>query len=319
MQICQEIVYPGSGGFWNPMGLELARKSTYNTFMRRIPLRFFPVLGVLFSLCGNSFALIQEQESCWPNGREKGSYQAKIASTGKLLWQVHWQTTVTKEQGRSRVRIDEQGEGTPWRAREPLVWKKKMLFDEGPVQPPAAAGPGHLAMQVQSVVGSRWSEDGRPMGEMDFEVDPGLRRILYKDAEPGKKSQTVILPWTSRSIPDELLFHWARTLPFQPAAGQEPPVSEFTLVVSPKRQFRIRAEVSGTEMVTTPAGTFSCYRVELTPQLPAPLKVFAPRMALWCRTEPPNYWVRYRGPVGGPGSPEVVIELVEFEQEETSR
>ena len=68
-------------------------------------------------------------------------------------------------------------------------------------------------------------------------------------------------------------------------------------------------------MVTTPAGTFSCYRVELTPQLPGPLKALAPKMSLWCRADPPNYWVRYQGPVGGPGSPEAVIELVEFKQE----
>ena len=247
----------------------------------------------------------QDRQSQWPNERERGSYQAKIASTGKLLWQVQWETKVTKEQGRSRVEINEQGQGTPWRAKETLVWKKKLRFEEGPVQP---------AMQVQSVVGSRWTQGGRPVSEMDFEVDPRLKQILYRDAETGRKPQNVVLPWTSQSIPDELLFHWVRTLPFQEAVNQNRPTAEFTLVVSPRRQFRIKAQIQGTEMVTTPAGTFSCYRISLVPQLPGPLKALAPRMALWCRTDPPNYWVRYQGPVGGPGSPEAVIELVEFER-----
>ena len=260
---------------------------------------------LLFSVPGTLHALIQDRQSRWPNERERGSYQAKIASTGKLLWQVSWETKVTKERGRSHVEINEQGEGTPWRAKEALVWKKRFRFQEGPVDP---------AMQVQSVIGSRWTQAGRPVSEMDFEVDPLLRQISYRDAEPGKKPQSAVFPWTSESIPDELLFHWVRTLPFQEMGDEKPPASEFTLVVSPKRQFRMKAQIQGTERVTTPAGTFSCYRISLVPQLPGPLKVLAPRMALWCRTDPPNYWVRYQGPVGGPGSPEAVIELVEFKQ-----
>ncbi len=260
---------------------------------------------ILVSSAGILRAHTQNRESQWPNERERGSYQAKIASTGKLLWRVDWETKVTKERGRSQVEIQEQGQGTPWRAKETLVWKKRLRFEEGPVQP---------AMRVQSVVGSRWTQAGRPVSEMDFEVDPALKRISYRDAETGRKPQSAVLPWTSQSIPDEMLFHWVRTLPFQEAVNKNQPASEFTLVLSPRRQFRIKAQIQGTEMVTTPAGRFSCYRIILVPQLPGPLKALAPRMVLWCRTDPPNYWVRYQGPVGGPGSPETVIELVEFEQ-----
>lgn len=260
---------------------------------------------LLLFQAGDLRAHSQDRRSQWPNERERGSYQAKIASTGKLLWQVRWETKVTKEQGRSLVEINEQGQGIPWRAKETLVWKKKLCFEEGPVQP---------AMQVQSVIGAGWTRDGRLFNEMDFQVDPHLRRISYRQAETGRRPQSAVLPWTSQSIPDELLFHWVRTLPFQEVADQDKPSSEFTLVVSPHRRFRIKTQIQGTEVVTTPAGRFSCYRVNLVPQLPGPLKVLTPRMSLWCRTEPPNYWVRYQGPVGGPGSPEAVIELVEFEQ-----
>jgi len=157
------------------------------------------------------------------------------------------------------------------------------------------------------------------MDEMDYKADPYLSKIFYKTTEAGKHPESAVFPWTPQTIPDEMLFHWARTLPFERAAAGEQPSAECMLVVSPKRQFRIKAQVKGTEMVTTPAGTFSCYRVELVPQLLGPLKVFAPRMALWCRTESPNVWVRYQGPVGGPGSPEAVIELVQFEQGDKAR
>ncbi len=256
---------------------------------------------------GTAFALTQPSQSRWPNKKEKGSYQAKIASTGKLLWQVQWETTVTQEQGKSRVEVQERGEGMPWRAKETHVWKKQMLFEEEPLE---------SVVRVRSVTGSHWTQNGKLISEMDFEADPAGRRIHYTDTEVGRRPKTADLPWTPQSIPDELLFHWARMLPFENAGEGKSPPTDCTLVVSPSRQFRIKAQIQGIEMVTTPAGTFSCYRVSLTPQLPGPLKALAPRMALWCRTEPPNYWVRYQGPVGGPGSPEAVIELVEFEQRE---
>ena len=258
----------------------------------------FP-LGTLFALTQTS------SPNRWPNSREKGSYQAKIASTGQVLWQVQWETTVTQEGGRSLVEVNERGEGKPWRVKKPIVWQKKLVFKEGPV------------LQMQSMVGSRWAEDGHLVSEMDFAVDPALRRIVYKDCEAGRRPQNAVLPWTAQSIPDEMLFHWARTLPFGEAGQGERPSTECMLVVSPNRQVRVKAQVQGTEVVTTPAGTFPCYRVSLTPQLPGPLKALAPRMFLWCRTEPPNYWVRYQGPIGGPGSPEAVIELVKFEPEKT--
>ena len=241
-------------------------------------------------------------QTSWPDEREKGSYQAKIASTGKILWQVHWETAVKQEDGRAKVEVREQGNGRPWHSKEPVVWQKKMLFQEGPV------------LEMQSMSSSKWSEAGQSLEEIEFEADPALRRIRYTNSEAGKRPESAVLPWTPQSIPDEMLFHWARTLPFEKAVLGGQPSAECTLVLSPRQQVRIKAQVRGIERVTTPAGTFSCYRVELVPQLFGPLKALAPRMSLWCRTQSPNIWVRYQGPVGGPGSPEAVIELVQFDQ-----
>lgn len=288
----------------------MAQQSAYNVVVKRSAAVALALAPILFVQAPS--AAIQERRSRWPSSREKGSYQAKVASSGKLLWQVQWETTVKQEQGRSQVEIHEQGQGQPWRMKEPVVWKKTLRFEEDPAR---TAGIEQPAMRVQSVEGSRWSADGRPMGEMSFSVNPSLQEILYNDSEAGKDPQSTVLPWNPHCIPDEMLFHWVRTLPFQDAVGQAQPSTECTLVVSPKRQVKIKAQIRGTEVVTTPAGTFSCYRVDLTPQLPGPLKALAPKMSLWCRTDPPNYWVRYQGPVGGPGSPEAVIELVEFKQE----
>ena len=68
------------------------------------------------------------------------------------------------------------------------------------------------------------------------------------------------------------------------------------------------------EDVTTPAGTFSCHRLRLIPDLGILTwlgKLIAPTIYLWFTVEPPHNWIKYSGPESGPGTPGVVIELVE--------
>lgn len=253
-------------------------------------------------------ARTRSSSEAWPNRKEQGLYQAKLAGTGQVLWTVEWETAVQETPGGSEVEIVERGQGQPLRYKEPIVWEKRMMVR---VHESGEAG----AFLPQSVVGSRWTQRGQLLSKMDVRMDPAGRSIVYQDAEDGGSGRSVRIPWSEQALPDELLFHWARTLPFGEAS---PGVAdkECLLLVSPTRRFRMRASVGGKEEVTTPAGTFSCYRVDLIPRLAGPLKALAPRISLWCRADPPHHWVRYQGPVGGPGSPQAVIELVEFRQEQ---
>lgn len=259
-----------------------------------------------------AWGLKSDPRDRWPSPRERGAYQARIASSGKVLWTVEWRTSVTEEADHKRVEIQEEGRGQPWRYAQPVTWKKQMIFHTPPAEA-SGNGPPAPAVFVQSVKGFRWSEGGQLLGELRLERDEGNRKIHFKDHLPGGRLESAVLPWTPQSLPDEMLFHWARTLPFE--EERQKAASQCTLLVSPRRQFRMNARIRGREVITTPAGTFPCYRVELYPELVGPLKAFAPRMVLWCTTDPPHRWVRYRGPVGGPGSPEAVIELVRFEEE----
>ena len=229
--------------------------------------------------------------------------RAKGASTGQILWHVNWQTTVTEQHGRTEVEINEQGAGQPWRYKEPITWKKRMVFLPEP------------SMVVDSLQGTRWTADGKVLSEVDMRRDPSNGKLTYVDSDAGAKPVSAVFQPKPESLPDELLFYWARTLPFDQSALGEAVNEACTLILSPTRQFKMDAKVKGMEVVTTPAGTFSCWRVDLAPRLVGPLKALAPKMALWCSTDSPHYWVRYQGPVGGPGSPTAIIELVKFEQE----
>lgn len=247
---------------------------------------------------------LEPSRNRWPNPLEKGEYRARVASTGQVLWQVSWETRVTEDQGQTEVEIHEQGRGRPWRYKEPITWEKRMVFAPDP------------AMRVESLEGVRWTSDGNVLSEVDLKLDPQREEITYVDSDAGSPPVSAVFRWKPQMLPDELLFYWVRMLPFGEGAVGRPAAAQCTLVVSPTRRFQMDARVRGTEVITTPAGTFSCYRVDLSPRLMGPLRAMAPRMSLWCATEPPHYWVRYQGPVGGPGSPQAIIELVKFEQEQ---
>lgn len=262
----------------------------------RIPILLLAVLFVPVLAAGKG------ADSRWPCALEKGRYQAKLASTGKVLWTVLWETQVTEREGQPQVEIREQGEGQSSRYKFPTRWKKRMVF----------SAPEGSPLQVTLVEGQRWKQNGKPLSSMEIQLDPQGGQIRYVDRE-GDKPDTAVFPWTPSALPDEMLFHWIRTLPFENAGRPGGAKAECLLLVSPKRRFFMDARVQGIEQVTTPAGTFSCYRVDFSPRLAGPIRALAPKMALWCRTDAPHAWVRYQGPVGGPGSPQAILELVKFE------
>jgi len=72
--------------------------------------------------------------------------------------------------------------------------------------------------------------------------------------------------------------------------------------------------------ITTPAGTFKCYRIELYGNiadllnrgdyLNTILQPFLPDMVLYYDVNPPHYFIHYRGSMGPPGSAEGNMDLV---------
>src|SRR5262249_32181282 len=79
----------------------------------------------------------------------------------------------------------------------------------------------------------------------------------------------------------------------------------------------------GQEQVTVPAGTFNAYieRMRVTadslfPNLPGFVLQFAsffiPTQTFWLTQDEPQRLVRFRGQMGPPGSPELLIELTQI-------
>jgi len=90
----------------------------------------------------------------------------------------------------------------------------------------------------------------------------------------------------------------------------------FGLVTDDGRAVRMEAAIVGQEPVEASAGTFVCHRIDLrvTGVLGAMAGLFLPKFSMWHTVAPPHFWVKYRGPAGGVGSPEILRELTRFER-----
>jgi len=83
--------------------------------------------------------------------------------------------------------------------------------------------------------------------------------------------------------------------------------------------FRVYVTVKDKEDITTPAGTFECYKAELIPNFVdiIPYKILAkmigrffPPYKLWYSVEEPHYMVQAEGVPGMPGTPKQLVQLV---------
>ncbi len=181
----------------------------------RHPLFFFLILCML-GVSPSAGADI----SRWPSLYEKGSYQTRVAKTNQLLWEVQWESLVTQHEKKRQVEINEKGDGKPWGYSEPIHWEKKMEFDVAP------------SFMFRSVTGERTNTAGKKLSHLTIRADSEKSVLFYEDQEsPDKPASRTKKSWNPKTIPDEILFQWVRSLNIT-----QSPAGECELVTSPTRR-----------------------------------------------------------------------------------
>jgi hypothetical protein len=229
---------------------------------------------------------------------ETGVYRAREIREGGELWRVNWVLRQRSENGRMILDLREDGTGI----RDSVVpssWTVRMTIDLWGKEP-----------RLTSVREARDGE-GRPqqIEERDFSYATGAGQVKTTDVNTGGTDlQKVRLH--ARAFTPELLPAALRLLP-----GEKDQQMRFDLITRGGYSVGMLAKVIGRERVDVPAGTFDCYKIELDPTglfgVIADLTMY--RLFMWHTVATPHFWVKYEGPLGGPGSRQIVRELVHFE------
>jgi hypothetical protein len=91
----------------------------------------------------------------------------------------------------------------------------------------------------------------------------------------------------------------------------------FHLLTNEPAKYKMDLKLLCIENITVPAGTFECYKIQMSPDLGL-LKiatVFIPPTYFWYTTNSPHFFIRYEGLESGLGTPYVVMELLNREEE----
>ncbi len=232
---------------------------------------------------------------------ERGEYRARDAQTGADLWRTRWTVEEDSRDGHQAFHVEETGAGRRDSDRH-TAWAVKM-----DVTLSHHAGRLASAREIRGASG-----DLLETQRHEFDYAAGKGSVAVTDARTGGVKSTTF-PVTPDTIGVEMLPTELRVLP--DAANSE---VRFQLVTREGKVLPMTARIVGRERVRVPAGSFECYKIQLTVGgFMGWLADFVlPKMFMWHAVASPHIWVKYQGPAAGLGSPEVVMELVRFEAEQ---
>jgi hypothetical protein len=233
---------------------------------------------------------------------EQGRYRARDLRTGAILWEESWTLTQMLQAGQPVVFLEENGQGVRDSA-VPTAWTLTMTI--------ALWGPTPSLSSTRQVRDQSGHLQTREERELDYAHRSGRLRTVEV---PSGKATSRTVRFGADAITPELLPAILRLLPDSPAQTMR-----FELITREGSVLRMEARIVGEEQVAVPAGRYQCYRVELTPTgLTGFLAgLLLPKVLMWHTVVPPHFWVKYQGPAGGLGSPEIVRELLRFDARDT--
>jgi hypothetical protein len=232
---------------------------------------------------------------------EEGRYRARDLRTGATLWEEDWTLTQRLQAGQPVVSLEENG----WGVRDgavPTAWTLTMTIALWGSTPSLSS-----TRQVRDQSGHLQTTEER---ELDYAHRSGRLRTV--EAPSGKAMSTTVR-FAADAVTPELLPALLRLLPDSPAQTMR-----FELITREGSVVPMEARIVGEEEVAVPAGSYRCYRVELTPTglIGFLAGLLLPKFLMWHTVVAPHFWVKYQGPADGLGSPEIVRELIRFDAHE---
>jgi hypothetical protein len=209
-------------------------------------------------------------------------------------WQATWGMDELQVQGKKAVRFTEKGAGRLSTFPQEVRWTVQAVWlAEGDFRPL------DTEKTITSTAGKVLLVERK-----HFDHDKGTVRLerIREDA----KSETKTLDVPADTLAIEGL---AGVLRFANIPKSRS-LSAHVLTNEPE-VYSVSFEWRDEESVTTPAGEFHCYKVEMVPHLGLlnVVRPFVQRTYFWFTVAAPYNWIRYQGAESGPGTPEVVMSL----------
>jgi hypothetical protein len=230
-----------------------------------------------------------------PMADSEGGQFETLARDGKPLWTAEWHVRKTTIDGRPAINFTEEGRGQRGEFKGDVKWKIDGYWWLGD-----ALSPGRLERVVTGA-------DGKVLEKTRKIFDQKSGKARFEREGPDGVVKTKELDAPEDTIATEGIATALRSLPFGTPL-------EAHLMTGEPHVYKITLKPEGREKITTPAGTFDCFKVRLIPELGVLsfVNAFVPDSTFWFQADPPHLWVRYEGLESGLTSPRVEMSLKGF-------
>jgi len=232
------------------------------------------------------------------SAKESGTMVVEYKEGG-TKWTADWTTEQFTRDGENFLKLTFEGKGLLYPFSENVTWVSESIFKAQDTFYPIST--------VSTVKNTR----GEIINIDKKTLDPKLRTVTFeRENLKGDGSLIKTYDFTPDTLIMEEAFMALRTFPFQ--SGDS--IKAGFLSNEPEL-YNVEFKRKGIEKVATSQGEIDCYKLELIPKLGVlgVFKVFFPKTYFWFTVTPPHSWVKYVGYENGRNSPEVVINVVKFQ------
>jgi len=220
-----------------------------------------------------------------------------VTSTDKSIgWSAEWGMQEIQVDGKRAVQFTEKGSGRLSAWPEEVRWS---------VQSTWLADRGFRPLETERTV---TAPDGKILliETKHFDRSKGTVRLVR--TVTGKPPESVTLDVPEDTLAIEGI---AGVLRFASVPTSKSRSLSVHILSNEPKVYKVDFVWRTEESVSTPAGEFHCYRVEMVPQLGIlnVVRPFLQKTNFWFTVAVPHDWIRYEGPESGPGSPAVVMAL----------
>ena len=234
------------------------------------------------------------------SAKESGTMVVEYKEGGHKRWTAYWTTEQFTRNGENFLRLTMNGAGLTYPFSKSMTWESVSVWKAEDTFYPIRSFTTFKDMSGKLIRTDKMILD-MELGTATFE-----RQVFSGDGSLmesfGFTPETLIVDGVVLAL---------RTLPF--ITGED---VEANFLTNEPELYKVEFKQRGIETLETPEGEIDCYKVELVPKLGllGIFKIFFPKTYFWFTVAPPHRWVKYQGYENGRNSPEVVMDVVKFQE-----
>ena len=226
----------------------------------------------------------------------EGSYHCLEKNSGTERWRVDWSMEKVQKDGKIVLEIKEYGYGVYGNREEKISWSMETFLEYGDSLQTIRS-----RKEIKNI-----EEEAIEIVSKKFDVLQGAVEFERTDLISDKVYSHSFRPGSTVIGPENISLALGGT---DLAEGYK---TEFYICTDEPKLYEVTAKCLRKEKIVAAGKEVECYKVEIIFHIGL-WKIFVPKTYFWYTADEPHNWIRYEGLESGRGTPQVIMEVLDFQ------